>query len=397
MSSSEPYTAPGRQVPILSQVFLLAAFMLLGFSLFSLIGVGICRIFNIPILTGGLPTDGSAPGSMTGMEILQVFSTLGLFVVPALLFPRIALKVSPPDWLGLRKQASLPFYVLGIIAFLAAQPIVEWVYALNSQITFPASFGEIEKYLRQSEDTATRVTKGFLAGADVNTLLKNLLIVAFWAALCEELFFRGLLLTLIHKWSGRKHVAVWLSAIAFSAIHGQFFGFFPRMLLGALFGYFFIWTGSLILPILIHALNNGIQVVMAWMDARAGREVHLGPSMEINWVTLSLSALLCLLVLNQFYRISHRVRLPRGLGFSGIFAAAEKTPAIEWTPIFTTTSAVQAEIVAGKLRSVEFRAVVVNKQSRPYGSLGTVEVHVPVEEAEQARLFLESAGEGEEE
>jgi membrane protease YdiL (CAAX protease family) len=79
------------------------------------------------------------------------------------------------------------------------------------------------------------------------------------------LFFRGVLLSWLKDSFRNKHLAVWLSAIVFSAIHIQFFGFFPRMLLGAYLGYLFLWTGSLWTSVLAHFLNNAIVVITAFL------------------------------------------------------------------------------------------------------------------------------------
>jgi hypothetical protein len=62
-----------------------------------------------------------------------------------------------------------------------------------------------------------------------------------------------------------KHIAVWLTAILFSAIHLQFFGFIPRMLLGAVLGYLYLFTNNLWVPIIAHTVNNGFAVVMAYV------------------------------------------------------------------------------------------------------------------------------------
>ena len=66
------------------------------------------------------------------------------------------------------------------------------------------------------------------------------------------------------KWQNH-HIAIWVTAIIFSAIHLQFFGFFPRMLLGAFFGYLLVWSKSIWLPIYAHFLNNSMAVVAAYM------------------------------------------------------------------------------------------------------------------------------------
>ena len=62
-------------------------------------------------------------------------------------------------------------------------------------------------------------------------------------------------------------MAIWVTAFIFSAIHVQFYGFVPRMLMGAMFGYVLAWTGSLWVPIVMHFVNNGIAVVSYQISA----------------------------------------------------------------------------------------------------------------------------------
>ena len=73
--------------------------------------------------------------------------------------------------------------------------------------------------------------------------------------------FRGIIQQQIGRLLKNEHVVVWVSAAIFSAIHMQFQGFFARMLLGSLLGYMFVWTKSLWVPMVLHLLNNGLQVI----------------------------------------------------------------------------------------------------------------------------------------
>ena len=68
----------------------------------------------------------------------------------------------------------------------------------------------------------------------------------------------------------RTHVAIWLTAVIFSAVHMQFSGFVPRMLMGALFVYMLVWTGSLWVPILLHFTNNAMAVILYFVALRQG-------------------------------------------------------------------------------------------------------------------------------
>jgi len=85
-------------------------------------------------------------------------------------------------------------------------------------------------------------------------------VIAVLAGFGEELVFRGLLQPELHKATGNIHFAIWTSAIFFSALHMQFYGFIPRMFLGALFGYLYYWSGNLIIPMFAHFFNNFMAV-----------------------------------------------------------------------------------------------------------------------------------------
>jgi hypothetical protein len=84
------------------------------------------------------------------------------------------------------------------------------------------------------------------------------------------MIFRGILQQILCRIFRSGHVAIWISAIFFSAIHLQFFGFLPRLLLGLSFGYLFFWTGNLWITIVAHFINNIVPVIMShflkWND-----------------------------------------------------------------------------------------------------------------------------------
>ncbi len=125
-----------------------------------------------------------------------------------------------------------------------------------------------ETWMRAREAAAKGISDAFLQGSGYPDLVWSLLIVAVLPSLGEELLFRGTLQPLFSRWTGSKHAGVWLSAILFSAIHMQFFGFVPRLLLGVIFGYALLRSGSLWLPVLLHFWNNGTIVVVTWLNAR---------------------------------------------------------------------------------------------------------------------------------
>ena len=102
----------------------------------------------------------------------------------------------------------------------------------------------------------------------IGDLVVNLIIVALLAAVGEELLFRGSMQNIFLEWTKNKHAAVWITAVLFSALHAQFYGFLPRMLLGVVLGYLYIWSGSLWLSMLFHFLNNGLAVLFSYLIAK---------------------------------------------------------------------------------------------------------------------------------
>jgi len=99
-------------------------------------------------------------------------------------------------------------------------------------------------------------------------MLFNLFMIAMLPALGEEFLFRGVLLRLFREWTHSTHLAVFISALLFSALHLQFYGFLPRLILGLMLGYVFVWSGSVWVPVIVHFFNNGLAVVAAWLYER---------------------------------------------------------------------------------------------------------------------------------
>src|SRR5690606_9694418 len=106
-----------------------------------------------------------------------------------------------------------------------------------------------------------------------SALAINLLMIAIIPAIGEELLFRGGIQNIFYKWFKNPHIAIWAAAILFSAIHVQFYGFIPRMLLWALFGYLLVWGKSIWYPIIGHFINNGSAVVTAFIYQQQGKSI----------------------------------------------------------------------------------------------------------------------------
>jgi membrane protease YdiL (CAAX protease family) len=145
---------------------------------------------------------------------------------------------------------------------LTGGPVIEWFSVVNQHLVLPGWMSSIETWMRNSEDQANNLTVAFLSASGIRGLVSNLFMVAVLPAIGEELLFRGLLQRLIKRMTGSSHWGIWITAALFSALHLQFFGFLPRLLLGALFGYLLEWTGTLWLPMIAHFINNATGVLV---------------------------------------------------------------------------------------------------------------------------------------
>lgn len=166
-----------------------------------------------------------------------------------------------------RLPDSWKWWVIGAAFAWAAQPIIDLTYRLNRALIvfLPEALASSANHY---EATAESVTQALLTFEASWQFPATLLTVAVLPALCEEFAFRGVAQPLFARWTGSIHAGIWLSAVVFSAIHLQFHGFIPRMILGAGLGYLVAYSGSLWPAIAAHGFNNASTVILAAIEGR---------------------------------------------------------------------------------------------------------------------------------
>jgi hypothetical protein len=195
-------------------------------------------------------------------KILLVAQQLGLFLAPAVLLAILERqKLSGFYGLQLPKAGLLLWVALLSVCWM---PIMGLVMEWNQNVVFPPFLKGLENWMRSMENAGAKTTEAILKMNDIGDFVINLLVIAVTPAICEEFIFRGAIQRTIFRIKTNPHVAIWISAAIFSTIHFQFFGFFPRLFLGAAFGYIYFWTGSIWYAVFAHFLNNAYAVCVAY-------------------------------------------------------------------------------------------------------------------------------------
>ncbi len=197
---------------------------------------------------------------MSMTRVIQTISSLGLFLLPAIGMALFC-DASPRHYLFLHKVNDERVWLLVLASmFLIAAPI-NFIAMLNQQMELPTFMAPVEQWMRSQEDLAQQLTQNMIGDGTPQLLAINLIVMALCPAITEEFFFRGALQRLIGKWNSNPHFVIWSAAILFSAFHLQFYGFIPRMLLGAYLGFLLLWTRSIWIPVFAHFINNATAVI----------------------------------------------------------------------------------------------------------------------------------------
>ncbi len=290
--------------PTLGGLIMLVGFVLIGgvISTLLLFGIlaaskGLGLIEAQAYLSKLAANPAASPNSWYELMVLQAVNHLGTFFLPALAYWYL---IERRTWQQFSARpvsavAGLGLVALIVIAFMPFDGlIIEW----NQHLHLPKTLAPMEQWIRDKEKGLEGITKFLTTFKTTGQLLVALVVIAIIPAIGEETLFRGILQRNISYWTGNAHVGIWLSAVLFSAIHVQFLGFFPRMLLGALFGYLYLWSGNLWVPILAHFVNNGFTVVMVYlhqqkmtsMDIESTESVPLLGALVSGVVTVGLLA-----------------------------------------------------------------------------------------------------------
>jgi membrane protease YdiL (CAAX protease family) len=281
------------------QLVLLVCALSVGLLLVGFAAIALAPAFGV---SPSQVQAGFSPHTPALTRYLMAVQSIGVFMLPPFLAAAFIHRKRACIFLGVARKPLRTNVLLTVVALVAAIPFISLAANVNAQLPLP-------DWAISADHAATDLTTGLIFTPDTATMLLNMLVIALIPAVSEELLFRGYLQRVLCSWTKKPHVAILISAAAFSALHIQLEGFIPRFLLGALFGYLFYWSGSLWLPIAAHFTNNAATVCAYFYAARSGVDIE---SLEVETSANTLLALLSVLVVaNLLGQIYQREKLRR--------------------------------------------------------------------------------------
>jgi membrane protease YdiL (CAAX protease family) len=247
----------------------LKLFILLGLLLFGAL-IGMLTGLVLSALFYGLPVDQIFldPGTSEGLQIarmMQICGQLGLFVFPPLFYSLLVSRV-PLKNLGFNKSPKTEIILFGVLTMYICLPLIHFLGELNHQMHLPESMAALGQWMTDKEEQAALLSEQFLQVTTISGLVFNLFMIAIIPAIGEELLFRGALQPLFIRLFKNVHLGIFITSLLFGMMHLQFFGLLPRVVLGLFMGYYFYYSKSLWVPILMHFVNNGTAVIVYYLN-----------------------------------------------------------------------------------------------------------------------------------
>ena len=194
------------------------------------------------------------------LRYLMIMQDVCLFIVPAIIIMNL-LNPASGKWPVDLKFPRINEVALVILLAFCLFPITSFTGELNSGMHLPGWLSDVEKWMAEKEENADKLIGLLIASDNIWIMMLNLIMIAVLPAIGEEAIFRGVFQKIIYDFFRSGHPAVWITAIIFSTLHFQFFGLIPRFILGLVFGYLYLWSGTLWLPVIAHFINNAVPVI----------------------------------------------------------------------------------------------------------------------------------------
>lgn len=275
-----------------SSLLILLGLLLVGMAVGNVLALALLSIFFssdkmaiTDLISQLVSNPEQVPNGWMAMMVLQGTVHFFSYLLPSLIYWVFFERKTIADF-NYKPTPDLSVWISVLLLVIAFIPFNSKFIEINGAMKLPEALAGVEKWMRDKEDQLEILTKFMTTYESFGQLLIALFVISVLPAIGEETLFRGVIQRkLLSQWSN-PHLAIWVSAVIFSAIHFQFYGFLPRMLLGAMFGYLYYWSGSLSLAIFAHLINNGFVVLMMYLYNAKVLDINIEETKTMSWMTV---------------------------------------------------------------------------------------------------------------
>ena len=234
------------------------------------------------------------PKNVSYSRLMQFSGTFFLLFVPAVICSWIS-NGKNKFWLGFNPYLNLYQVLLGFLIMFTANIMASPLEDLTKAIVvhFP-SFDATAKSLENTYNDQVVALSNLTSWPE---FLMALVIMAFLPALFEEVFFRGLVQNLFVRWWKRPLIAIIVTSLLFSLIHGSIYLFLSRAVLGFALGLLYFKTKNIWINVIAHFLNNAIALAQLFSMSNSKDKLDmskLDPKIDW-WFALIAIGVLCFL------------------------------------------------------------------------------------------------------
>ncbi|QNF35396.1 CPBP family intramembrane metalloprotease [Adhaeribacter swui] len=284
---------------LLSLFFMVGGFFVGMFVAFVVINLflnfGVTEVLRL------MQNPGLEPNGKIAINLFQGITHLCAFTLGPLYF-LLSSGQSAGTYLSPQKYVPLGLGILSALLILFIMPANSWIINWNANLQFPEALKAFETWAKTKEDTLKVLTQELTVFDNMGQFWLGMFVFGLIPAIGEEIVFRGILQRNLVISLRNAHVAIWLAAFIFGAIHMQFYGFVPRMLLGVILGYLYFWSGNIWVPIAGHFMNNGFIVLTLYLQQQKMINYEVDSTAVMPWTSILFSVVISVLTLLYLQR-----------------------------------------------------------------------------------------------
>ncbi len=212
----------------------------------------------------------SMDGNVTVARIIISFSQFMFILIPVIILSLLQGNNAKKTFrLNLPKQSVLWLSILGV---LVIQPTIQAYMFVQNKLLTSLPIGEhFINSLKEFMDSLEATTLSLVTAHNEGEFILVAFVIAVTPAICEEFFFRGIILTNFERIMKPGKV-IFMTGFVFAIFHFHPFNLLPLLLLGFFLSYAVFYSNSILTGIVIHFVNNFLSAFLVYKYGKEGFE-----------------------------------------------------------------------------------------------------------------------------